>query len=117
MKTTTIFTIFILSLCIGTTATYGDFSWLCDTVVYAPSGGGGVLPLSDAPGVKDGMVNINTANADELDLLYGIGQAYANRIIDYRKNNGRFEVIQDIMKVTGIGEKRFSRIKDNITVE
>lgn len=62
-------------------------------------------------------ININTADTNTLSTLDGIGEGLAQRIIDYRKNNGNFEVIQDIMKVSGIGEKRFEKIKDYITVE
>ena len=62
-------------------------------------------------------ININEADVYELDRLYGIGEGLAKRIIDYRTKNGKFEVIQDIMKVSGIGEKVFDGIKNNICVE
>lgn len=61
------------------------------------------------------MVNINTASADELDRLKGIGEATASAIIEYREQTP-FEKIEDIMKVKGIGEKKFEDIKDNICV-
>ncbi len=66
---------------------------------------------------NNGKININTATREELIGLYGIGDKLADRIIDYRVENGNFETIYDIMKVSGIGEGKFSRIKDNITVE
>ncbi len=62
-------------------------------------------------------VNINTADIRLLDTLDGIGEAMAKRIINYRTKNGKFEVIQDIMKVDGIGEKKFEAIREYITVE
>lgn len=62
-------------------------------------------------------ININSAGIDSLSTLDGIGRGLAQRIIDYREKHGNFEVIQDIMKVNGIGEKRFESIKDYITVE
>ena len=65
----------------------------------------------------DKKININTASVYELEKLYGIGEGFAKRIIDYRTKNGKFEVIQDIMKVSGIGEKIFEGIKNNICVE
>ena len=65
----------------------------------------------------DKKININEADIYELDKLYGIGEKFAGRIIDYRTKNGNFEVIQDIMKVDGIGEETFSKIKDDICVE
>ena len=66
---------------------------------------------------SDGKVNINTASKSMLDTLEGIGAEYAERIIKYREESGKFEVIEEIMKVPGIGEKRFLKIKDKISVE
>lgn len=63
------------------------------------------------------MININTDKAYELTLLEGIGEKTAEMIIDYRRKNGDFEVIEDLMRVNGIGEKKFDKIKDNIYVE
>ena len=62
-------------------------------------------------------ININTATAEELQLLDGIGETMAQRIIDYRNTNGNFKSIEELMNVTGIGEKKFNNIKDFITVE
>jgi competence protein ComEA len=61
-------------------------------------------------------ININTANASELEKLPGIGPKVAQRIVDYRTKNGAFKKAEEIMKVTGIGEKIFARMKDMITV-
>jgi len=61
-------------------------------------------------------VNINEATENELMTLSGIGEVTAKKIIEYRKN-GDFEVIEDIMKVPGIGDSKFDKIKDKITVE
>ncbi len=70
------------------------------------------------PELKSGtLININTATAQELTALKGVGEKISKRIIDYREVNGNFEVIEDIMKVTGIGEKKFLDIKEYITVE
>jgi len=65
----------------------------------------------------DDKININTAGIKELDLLDGIGEGLAKRIIDYRTKNGEFEVIEDIMRVSGIGKEKFEAIRDNIRVE
>ncbi|MBC7319612.1 ComEA family DNA-binding protein [bacterium] len=62
-------------------------------------------------------ININTATAEELEELPGIGPTLANRIVSYREKNGPFKSIEDLMKVSGIGEKRFESIKDLIVVE
>lgn len=65
---------------------------------------------------QDGKININTASKEQLKTLPRIGDAYAERIIEYREKNGFFKDIKDIMKVSGIGEKMFENIKDKITV-
>lgn len=62
------------------------------------------------------LVNINTDNPKELETLNGIGEKMAQRIIDYRTEHGDFEVIEDIMRVNGIGEKKFEAIKDFIYI-
>ncbi len=62
-------------------------------------------------------ININTALEKELDTLPGIGPEMAKDIIAYRANSGRFNKIEDIMKVSGIKDSKFSKIKDLITAE
>ncbi|MEW6402921.1 MAG: ComEA family DNA-binding protein [Chloroflexota bacterium] len=62
------------------------------------------------------LVNINTATAEELDGLPGIGPTTAQKIIEYREVNGPFLQIEDIMNVSGIGPSTFENIKDLITV-
>jgi len=69
-----------------------------------------------APKASEKKININTASLAELQKLPRVGEKVAQRIIDFRKKNGRFKRIEDIMKVKGIGEKMFNRIKDLITV-
>ena len=61
-------------------------------------------------------VNINQANQTELETLPGIGPSLAQRIIEYRKNNGKFKKIEDIQNVKGIGDNKYSNIKDNICI-
>lgn len=61
-------------------------------------------------------VNINKATVEQLMEIKGIGESYAERIVEYREKNGPFEKIEDIMNVKGIGEKKFEAIKDLITV-
>lgn len=62
------------------------------------------------------LVNINTAGIKELSTLTGIGEAKAQKIIDYRKANGGFKSIDEIMKVKGIGKATYEKFKANITV-
>lgn len=68
-----------------------------------------------SPAEDKGLININTASADELKTLSGIGDVMAERIIEYRSSNA-FKSKEDIMSVTGIGNKIYEKIKDRITV-
>lgn len=62
-------------------------------------------------------VNINTATSEELQTLPGIGPSRAETIIAYREENGGFKTIEDMMNVSGIGEKSFEKLKPSITVK
>ena len=62
------------------------------------------------------LININTATLAELMQLPGIGNAKAVNILDYRNNNGYFNTIEDLKKVTGIGEEIFAKVKNYICV-
>ena len=63
-----------------------------------------------------GKINLNTASAEQLMKLSGIGESKAAQIISYREKNGAFKKIEDIMNITGIKEGVFGKIKDDITV-
>ncbi|MDD2190142.1 MAG: helix-hairpin-helix domain-containing protein [Eubacteriales bacterium] len=65
---------------------------------------------------KTGIININTASSELLQQLSGIGPATAEKIISYRNEHGKFNRIEDIKNVSGIGEKTFEKFKDKITV-
>lgn len=62
------------------------------------------------------LVNINTATQTELETLTGIGPSLALKIINYRKENGKFKTIEDIKNVSGIGDAKFEAIKNEICV-
>lgn len=64
----------------------------------------------------EGQININTASAAELELLPGIGPSIAARIVDYRKDHP-FKERNHIMRIKGVGQKTFAKIKDYLTVE
>lgn len=65
---------------------------------------------------RNKKVNINKASQEELDRLPGIGPSTANKILEYRKQNGNFKSIEDIKEVSGIGESKFEKIRNMITV-
>lgn len=67
--------------------------------------------------LRKNLININTANEDELAKLKGVGPAIAKRIISYREEHGYFSKIDDIKKVKGIGNAFYNKIKDQITTE
>lgn len=86
-------------------------SELEDDGLSAGEGGGGGTAKS-----SDGRININTADSTQLQELTGVGPATAEKIIDYRKQNGRFQSIEDIKNVSGIGDKTYEKLKDHIKV-
>ena len=66
---------------------------------------------------NDGLVNINTADVEELCSLSGIGESRAKDIITYREKHGTFQKKEDIMKVSGIKESIYQKICDSISVK
>ena len=88
-----------------------------DEVEKAGTEGRSLQPQKeDAQTKENGLININTAGIELLCTLPGIGSAKAADIIAYRETNGSFATIRDIMKVDGIKEGMFSKIKDKICV-
>lgn len=77
-----------------------------------------ILYTQPNPSVTEGTakVNINTATEMELQALPGIGEKKALQIINYRKENGSFSAIEELMEVSGIGQKTFDTLKESITV-
>ena len=71
---------------------------------------------NSAPALENGLVNLNTADVVALMTLPGIGESRAKAIISYREQHGAFAKIEDIMKISGIKQAAFSKIKDKITV-
>lgn len=107
--------IFIVALVLGMVVRDFEnhsFKIIKKSKAYAPISETVVIPQTEAA-----MININTADIYELERLDGIGASLAERIIEYRTKNGNFEMIEDIMKVQGIGTKKFEEIKSYITVK
>lgn len=65
---------------------------------------------------KNEKININTATQAELETLPGIGPSTALKIINYRKENGKYKTIEDIKKVSGIGDSKYNKIKELIKI-
>ncbi len=74
------------------------------------------LSLTLASAAGQNKLDLNTATASQLQELPGIGPALANRIVEFRRENGAFKRIEDLMNVRGIGEKNFEKIRARITV-
>lgn len=74
-----------------------------------------VDPSAQAP-AGDGRVNLNTADAAQLDTLPRIGPAMAARIIEWRDSNGRFTSVEDLLAVPGIGDKMLEALRDLVTL-
>lgn len=72
--------------------------------------------VTTAEAVTESKININTATAEELETLKGIGPAKAEAIVSYREQNGPFSSVEELVNVTGIGEKTLANIRDKITV-
>ena len=62
-------------------------------------------------------ININKSNVTELTSIPGIGESTAQKIIDYRNENGKFSSIEDLKNISGIGEKKFEKIKEYIDIK
>jgi comEA protein len=90
---------------------------LCSAVIQARMPAG---PSQDTPAASKAAVatpiNLNTATAEQLQKLPGVGPKVAARIVEYRQKNGPFKKTEELMNVRGIGEKSFLKLKDQITV-
>ena len=75
-----------------------------------------LAPLAASAAASAGTVNVNTATAEQLQLLPRIGPSVAQRILDYRKENGKFGSLDDLMLVRGIGEATFAQLKPYVSL-
>lgn len=73
-------------------------------------------PKAAATATATAPVNLNTATVEQLATIPGVGPKMAERIIDYRQKNGGFKKVEDLMNVSGVGEKSFLKMKPLITV-
>lgn len=113
---TLLFLALVLGFHLGTRRSEASFNVIEDFTAASPAPA--AKPDSDAAEEYTGeKININTANAIELQKLEGIGPVLAQRIIDYREANGGFDTIEDITSVSGISVKTYEANRDRITVE
>ncbi|MGN1386767.1 MAG: helix-hairpin-helix domain-containing protein [Bacillus sp. (in: firmicutes)] len=80
------------------------------------NGGIGSLGTSNANAQEGQKVNLNTADETELQTLTGVGPSKAAAIIQYRTENGPFQKIEDLKNISGIGEKTFEKLKEDIAI-
>ena len=77
----------------------------------------GAVVLAQDPNTQSAAkLDLNKATVAELQTLPGVGSRTAERIVEFREKNGPFKRIEDLMNVSGIGEKKFLKLKDRITV-
>ena len=90
-----------------------------EMVIYVPKKGEEITTesatMNDASR-SSGKININTATAEQLQTLDGIGPAKASAIIAYREEHGPFQKVEDLLHVSGIGQKSLEKIKEQIVV-
>jgi competence protein ComEA len=77
----------------------------------------GMVGVIDVIAADASKVNINTASAEELTQLNGVGPGHAARIVEFREKNGPFKNPQGLIQVPGIGQKIFDKNKDIILIE
>ncbi len=102
--------IFICLLTAGFAVLFSTLKGIADKPDLNP-----VTPVVITEG-DNALININTADADELTRLYGIGEKRAEDIIEFRKTHGRFVTTEDLMRIDGISRAMFEQIKEFITV-
>lgn len=69
------------------------------------------------PPVPKEKIPLNTATAEQLMTIPGIGEGYAARILEYREQNGRFHSVDELMNIKGVGEKRFAKWSPYLSVD
>lgn len=89
---------------------------ICLSLALAPLSALAQKSARGAKPVSTEKVNINTASAEQLQTLPGIGPATAKKIIELRTKSGKFGKIEEILNVKGIGEKKFLKMKDRLVV-
>lgn len=87
-----------------------------EAAASAEASGGGSGTAGSNGASSDGKININTADANTLEQIYGVGPVTARKIIDYREQHGSFQSIEELKNISGIGEKTFEKMQDYVTI-
>jgi competence protein ComEA len=85
-------------------------------MILATAGAAAGASRSSQASTADTPIDLNQASAEQLTRLPGIGEALAKRIVDFREQHGPFKRVEDLMKVKGIGEKSFEKLRPYIKV-
>lgn len=84
-----------------------------EQMAAAPLGASGSVPL---PGFSNGLINLNLTDVATLETLPRVGPALAQRILDWRESNGGFTSVDQLMNISGIGEKTFEQLRELVTI-
>lgn len=74
------------------------------------------VALAASQPAPETKINLNTASAEQLTALPGVGEKLAARIVEYRQKSGAFKSVQELMNVKGVGEKNLARIQGHLTL-
>ena len=85
-----------------------------EAVADTSQAGEGAASSADPAAPNQGLISINTASEAELDALPGVGPSTAKAIVEDRERNGAFSTLEDLMRVSGIGEKKFEKMRGSI---
>ena len=89
---------------------------ICLSLALAPLSALAQQSKASPKAVSTEKINLNTATAEQLQTLPGVGPSIAKRILDHRAKNGKFNKVEEILNVKGIGEKKFQKMKDRLVV-
>jgi len=89
---------------------------ICLSLALAPLSAPAQQSKASSKAASTEKVNLNTATVEQLQTLPGVGPSIAKRIIDHRAKNGKFNKVEEIINVKGIGEKKFQKMKDRLVV-
>jgi competence protein ComEA len=87
-----------------------------EQIYIESSSGSGRSLSSTSSGTRGGKVNLNRANLSELDGLPGVGPVLAARIVEWRSKNGNFKSVDELRRVSGIGDAKFNELKEVVVV-